>query len=70
MRTFKLKAICIATAAALFLSVTTHAQSKMSKMKKDTTKMSKMDHQKTHGKMDKVGKSGKMDKMKKDTSKM
>jgi hypothetical protein len=69
MRTFNLKAFSIAAAAVLFLSVSTHAQDKMGKMKKDTTKMSKMDH----GKMTKMGKTGKMsktDKMKKDSSKM
>lgn len=70
MKTFLSKAFSIAAAAVLFLSVNGQAQDKMSKMKKDTSKMSKMDHKKSHGKMDKMKKSGKMDKMKKDTSKM
>ena len=61
------KTLFIAAAAIMFLSVSTQAQDKMSKLKKDTTKMSKvskMDHIKGTKKMDK------MDKMKKDTSKM
>lgn len=70
MRSFQVKALSIAVAAILCLSVSTQAQDKMSKMKKDTAKMSKMDQKKDHGKMDKMKKTGKMDKMKKDTSKM
>lgn len=70
MRIFKLKAFGIAAAAVLFLSVSAQAQDKMSKMKNDTAKMSKMDHRKGHGKMEKPGKMDKMGKMKKDTSKM
>lgn len=61
MRTFPSKVLSIAVAAVLFLSVNGQAQDKMSKMKKDTSKMSKMDSKKGHNKMDK---------MKKDTSKM
>ncbi len=70
MKSFLSKALSIAAAAVLFLSVNGQTQDKMSKMEKDTSKMSKMDHKKSHGKMDKMKKSGKMDKMKKDTSKM
>lgn len=72
MIAFNLKSIGITAAVVLFLSVSTQAQDKMSKMKKDTTKMSKMDQKKNHGKMDKMGMTEKMskDKMKKGTSKM
>lgn len=64
MKTLNFKTVCIAVAALFFLSVNTQAQDKMSKMKKDTTKMSKMEHKKMDKKM------GKASKMKKDTTKM
>jgi cytochrome c556 len=60
MKTSNLKTICLAAVAAICLTVNAQAQDKMSKMKKDTTKMSKMSHKKM----------GKMSKMKKDSSKM
>jgi hypothetical protein len=60
MKATSLKMMCIAAAAALFLSVNVQAQSKMAK---DTSKkMAKMGHKK-------MG-TRKMNKMKKDSSKM
>lgn len=67
MKALNLKTISMAVVAAFCLTVNAQAQDKMSKMKKDTTKMSKMskmDHKKSDKKMDK------MSKMKKDTTKM
>jgi len=64
MKAFNFKTIFIALIAAFTLCVNTQAQEKMSKMKKDTIKMSKMDHKKMDKKM------GKVSKMKKDTTKM
>lgn len=63
MKAQNFKAFCIAMVAVLFLTVSTQAQDKMSKMSKDTSKM-KMDHKKSDKKMKK------MSKMKKDTTKM
>lgn len=67
-----LKSAALVAVAVLGLAASTQAQDKMSKMKKDTSKMSKMDHKKPMGKMDhKMDKKmdGKMSKMKKDTTK-
>ena len=65
MNSLNLKSAWFIAVVAICLSTNVQAQDKMSKMKKDTTKMSKMskmDHKKSATKM------GKMSKMKKDSA--